>query len=679
MRIHKRLTVSLLAFAMVATSSFAGLADTGLGGNTNSGGSINVGSDAAYAHKFMCYPENQGYRISIVDQTGDRVTNSIDIVNYVPTDINNIGYNNSNNGGGRQEFIDGYNKYKEYIGWTDYTGTGVNKSNRFYYSNGIKTEEFSGKTWNKNGVPVGYNKQGERVETNMYPKSALEQYLTVMYNAKVTELTEKGIKNLTTLDIDNETIKIPLPSVLNSSKTGFEPGGELLMQYLSTAVGKLGVEDTEKKEDITEKVAYNVLSLLVDMPMQIYNNKGQIVEGKKDYLFRFTDPAEQARVGTEEIDKQTGEKFKVGQSDIITEKGYKVVIEPLYWFVPEYLTLDPDLLAKTGGSINFGNVTGVCYGTVSYILKYAWSLKDNLNITDEQTHKCWVGPNWGTGGLGVTTLMLARNDNDLKIYEPSIAPEPLTRVGEMELWSLHSTAYGENYRNVGYAVHIYDNLLNPDETSTFDEINYSSSSIGEYRPGPSEDTSERGGKEAQNNIVKFYSKKTGDTYIYKSNFTREDTIGSIKIEDELDGGYKVDDWFVSSTFKKPTSNSDDYGNWKSSLDNKQSGTASGNVTLNKSETLYVRLVETPKVVKVYTTGENVDKIEIDKEPEFSGDKLVIKTPDNGYDYQTSVQTPENKEVSDWAEVPSGKESTETIIKCFATKYVECYRICLLAG
>lgn len=91
------------------------------------------------------------------------------------------------------------------------------------------------------------------------------------------------------------------------------------------------------------------------------------------------------------------------------------------------------------------------------------------------------------------------------------------------------------------------------------------------------------------------------------------------------------------------------------------------------------MVETPKVVKVYTTGENVDKIEIDKEPEFSGDKLVIKTPDNGYDYQTSVQTPENKEVSSWADVPTGKESTETIIKCFATKYVEYYRICLLAG
>lgn len=61
--------------------------ETSLEGNTNSGGSETAGNDPAYAHKFMAYPENQGYRVSIVDKSGYRVTNSVDIVNYVPNDL----------------------------------------------------------------------------------------------------------------------------------------------------------------------------------------------------------------------------------------------------------------------------------------------------------------------------------------------------------------------------------------------------------------------------------------------------------------------------------------------------------------------------------------------------------------------------------------------------------------
>ena len=257
MRMLRQVLSGALALTMAISTPMASLADVGLGGNTNSGGDTTVGSNAAYAHRFMAYPENQGYRISIVDKTGDRVTNSIDIVNYVPTDINNIGYENSNNGGGRQEFISGYNQYINYIGWGE-PKAGINKKNTFYYSNGIKTEAYSDLTWNKNGVPTGYNLKGEPVETNMYPKAKFEEYLTTLYNIKVAELTEKGVEGLVPL---SNNIKIPLPSILNSSKTGFEPGGRDLIKYFEAEIGKYGQELDKRSLN----GAYNVLVLCQDL------------------------------------------------------------------------------------------------------------------------------------------------------------------------------------------------------------------------------------------------------------------------------------------------------------------------------------------------------------------------------------------------------------------------------
>lgn len=660
MKKYKRLVAGLLSLTMLATASFVSLADVGLGGNTNSDGDTTVGSNAAYAHRFMAYPENQGYRISIVDKTGDRVTNSIDIVNYVPTDINNIGYENSNNGGGRQEFISGYNKYINYIGWSA-PKAGINKKNTFYYSNGIKTEAYSDLTWNKNGVPTGYNLKGEPVETNMYPKNAFEALLSSKYDSKVAELTANGVEGLAPLlkDANGRTIpiKIPLPSILNSSKTGFEPGGRELMKCFEAEVGKYGQELDKRSLNGT----YNILSLLVDTVGPVYNNKGEWAD-RFDYLFRFTNPAEQARVGKEEPDKITGELRVTKPSGIIIEKGYKVIVEPLYWFVPEILTIHPDLLARNNGSLNYGNVTGVCYGTVSYIAKYTYDLMQrDAHISDDMMHLCWVGPNWGSGDLGVTTLMLAHNDDDLKIYEPGNSPEHLEKVDGREEWSLHSLAHGSNFRDTGFSVHIYDNLLIPDGTSTFDEVNYSSSSTDGYRPGPSEDKSKDGGSESKNRIVKYYANKLSNEYIYTENHTRENTVSQVTLENEE--GYKVDSWFTSNEFKQPVSDTDSYDDCKNSIQNKQTGTsATGMVQLEKEDTLYLRLVKQPEVTKIYESNGATDKVVVDNNPRFEGGSLIVTTPDEGYDYVEGVESPENADPDSWQDVPAaGNSTTDTRI------------------
>ena len=111
--------------------------------------------------------------------------------------------------------------------------------------------------------------------------------------------------------------------------------------------------------------------------------------------------------------------------------------------------------------------------------------------------------------------------------------------------------------------------LNPETgTSTFDEVNYSSSSPNGYRPEKSEDKSNEGGLEAQNNIVKFYSTKENDNYVYECNFTRQNTVSNIVIEDEPDGGYKVDSWYTSDIFKEPVNDTDSYDEWKSAYRNR---------------------------------------------------------------------------------------------------------------
>ena len=427
------------------------------------------------------------------------------------------------------------------------------------------------------------------------------------------------------------------------------------MKYFEAEVGKFGQELNQR----SLSGAYNVLSLLVDTVGPVYNNKGEWAD-RFDYLFRFTNPAEQARVGKEEPDKITGELSVTKPSDIITEKGYKVIVEPLYWFVPEILTVDPVLLARNGGSSNYGNVTGVCYGTVSYLAKYTHDLmQKDLPITDDMMHRCWVGPNWGTGELGVTTLMLAYDDADLKIYEPSGGPEPLAKVGGREEWSLHSLAHGDNFKNSGYAVHIYDNLLIPDGTSTFDEINYSSSSTDGFRPGPSEDKSNEGGLESKNRIVKYYANKLSNEYIYTENHTRENTVSQVTLENEE--GYKVDSWFTSNEFRKPSSHTDSYDDCKSSIPNKQTGTSTGSVQLEKEDTLYLRLVKQPEVTKIYESDGATDKVVVDNNPRFEGGSLIVTTPDEGYDYVEGVESPENADPDSWQDVPAGNSTTDTRI------------------
>jgi hypothetical protein len=583
----------VVASSLAITSSFIASAETSLNGNTNSGGGMGTGIDPAYAHKFMAYPENQGYRISIVDKSGNRVANSVDIVNYIPSHIwSGIGIPTDNSSNKDEDYGKGFNQYKNYIGWEERSKDGGKAAN-FLYSGGIKTEEFEKATWNPFGVP-NMTVNGKTIQTEMYPKAVIESGFIINYNDTAEEKNKMGMQVDYIVDKASgnhlngklQPVKVPLPSVLNSDGKTFRAGGSELTAILST--------NMINKKDNSNVVNY--AAILINMRVSKYNNSGSKL-GYQDYLFKFADNTLQATVGT------GAEGNKVSQASIIVEKGYKVVVEPLYWYVPEVITSDANLIAtRSSNGSSMRHMRFVCYGTVSYLAKYTENiLHTKQNFTEDELSKMWAGPNWGGAGLGVTSLMVSKNDNELKIVEPSTVGLK-SRPSLADCFSLFDLASGNRYKTTGYSMHIYDNILNTNpaiSTSTYDSVNYPPDG---YKEGeaPEPPTAPEGkpyvdvGKDHKKNIVKFYGVKDTKTnqIVYTSNYTRTNTVSTINVEDE--GNYKVDSYFLSSKFKEPSSQNESYDSFKSSLPNSSSGTGSGRVTIPPESdvtTLYLKLIK----------------------------------------------------------------------------------------
>ena len=137
-----------LALALSVSGSLSTFAAGNLGVNAGSAGGVSAGNDPNYAAKFHAYPQNQGIRLSIVDKNGDRVSNSVDIVNYVPSRLLKS-YSFGAGSGARTNQYSGsesaIGKYtQQFIGWLGWSNKIGNKRDRFEYSNGIKTEKYDG-------------------------------------------------------------------------------------------------------------------------------------------------------------------------------------------------------------------------------------------------------------------------------------------------------------------------------------------------------------------------------------------------------------------------------------------------------------------------------------------------------------------------------------------------------
>lgn len=651
----KRAITGLLAGLMLVSSPLTSLAE---GVNGTGSGEVSTPSTPEIVGSFWKIHANQGWRITVVNQYGVAVSTSLDVVKYFPEKVQDI----FGKSGEDTQML--WNNYKNNSG----SNRGVPKT-KINYIGGAKTDLWYtyshcdiGGTPASNGIYSNYRLDGDyssqdtpsdNVEITPARMVTYELLQTLMnisaQNNGATLLVngQNSTAEYTAANGEKRTISTkflsPLEEGVTSSGAAKLTGtGEMFKNQLMSPV-------TYTDGNIITLVEFMLNTNIVDM-----DGRGNKKSNETVPMMTYVDPKLQSEYESLKAQGDTS-----AFTTVFKNNQLRLIIEPIHWcYVPVINPTDPRPDHRGTLFQSSWCTSEMIYGPISKVLYYVME-QYYKTFADVDGYNLPSGMSWSQyadwariHGMGVDwdwdmadeAYMLASDQLDLGLtkYDNS---------SQDTLW--HKLNY---HNNLGYGVMV-TSLTEQEGTSTFDEKTYGT----DYSEGPSEDKSKDGGNEAQNNIVKFYAKKTGNDYTYKSNYTREKTVGTIVIEDELIGGYSVDSWFSSPTYKKPVAQTDSYDDTKNSIENKQSGTDTGTVTLNQGETLYVRLIESPKVVKIYTTGGNTDKVETDPNPEFSDGKLIIKTPDDGYDYEENTQSPEDKDVTSWEEVPDGKTTTDTTV------------------
>lgn len=604
MRIGKRFKrfMALLLGGLLAFNSLTVYADGDLNGTGQ--GQENQGGAFSYSGSYHIYHVNQGIRAYIMNKDGTVVSNVVDFVRYRPQDFA------AGSGFSAEQFDYMVKTYQNKIGrWNKNKNADLNTDKSFggkqtiVYLGGGKKDVSYVVTYDnlmnpQTGVQHPVRKSYDRndpdfyttslVSAKMYTYAEVEGYLKnhieLRYGADSSPIDPAGgTVVVDTLTKQGVTISKKFKDPLN-----FEGWGSGLVAS--------GEELKDQMTAVFKQDGSIMLQLLAMMAMPKTDGKGDIIGGLEP-LFTFYDKSLNDKVAALKASGSENPLF-----DLFGQEKLYLAFEPIHW--ASFEVMKPN--AKVGYNGNreqsFYSTPYIMYGTPSQIMwqcakmlreyvavntgffgmemppKYDnESLPEFLNWLENEGFYC----NW-EWGLSDRIYMLDKDEPSLGLVKHSNIVDDMTPSYWRQLV--------DGYYGTGYGIMLFS--LNPETgTSTFDEINYSSSSPNGYRPEKSEDKSNEGGLEAQNNIVKFYSTKENDNYVYECNFTRQNTIGNIVIEDEPDGGYKVDSWYTSDIFKEPVNDTDSYDEWKSAMENKQEGSKNGSVTLNPKETLYVRLVK----------------------------------------------------------------------------------------
>ena len=672
---NKKWIAAIMSCLLAITSPISSLAANSINGGGS--GSSQTNSTREYIASMHAYQMNNGIQCSIVRKdNGQLVSNIVTLVNYLPTQIGS-----APDGNLRKYWKAYYNRTgifnmdKQYMLFlsgpmkdTTYTssyvkidGSGNAGYGVSYFNNETGRVE-QGKMYTYADIEVKLERSLDTFYKNSYPEYAAAYEAAGGSPISVTG----GVYQATGV---SKKIHGPV-DLIDGRNTAT---GDIFRDQLNT-----------KLPDGTI-----VLQRLLDLKIPKTDGLGNVV-GPEEPLFHFTDPAMKSRY--DELVAQKADKALV---QVMIENNLYFEVEAVAWQVNEMTNPEaPAGYNATGFSneqfwnslyIYFGTPRLVTYQTsldfVNYVnnwksYKRAYDDKKNTAAFDAYMTELQkqVGRNFGDNSW-VNPLQkwyiksnanqawdwgLAYQAFTLDKPEPQIGLQTFADLG-IDKTTVDHTILGKlsfwlgHLDDLGYGVMLFSPVPEG-STSTFDEVNYSSSSTNGYRPGPSEDKSKDGGTEAKNNIIKFYATKTGNDYVYTENHTRSNTVGNITLEDEE--GYKIDSWYTSSIFKEPTNKNDSYDNWKSSMENKQAGNKTGNVILSQGETLYLRLVEAPVVIKVYETGGTVDKVVTDTNPRFENNTLIVTTPDNGYEYIEGVKSGDKVDVKSWDEVPTGTHVTD---------------------
>lgn len=662
-----------LLSASMALTSFAN------GWNGGGTGHESQGSTLENISTIHLFHVNTGFRLSLVNKNGITVSTVNDIVRALPWDKVFLQLNSA------EELSKGWDQYWNTCGiWDEpkedivYLG-GTKVDGNYAQTNGHKIKKDGSMPDGTGLSQVAYRDPdsasgAKAVDGHMYSIAEIESvlkgqiqalggnadFLTGKRSAQMMDIVT--YKNpITGLDIPVAT---GLPSILELGVNG---------EYALTGTGDLMAALMTKplNEATWQQDQTMIISALVSMTVQEKNGLG-VPTGKKVHLFEFYDRELQSK-----LDKYIGKYISEGQDagmayanalyDVMVEEGIKLSIEGVGWTIPQVVIPGFPVMKNNKWNFNW-NTHEIVYGTVGDVADYT------AKRFSEEAHRVWAGtpyecPDWNTDWDGYMDWLNRNNvefgfmwgmfPNAYRLDKPEFtgtAKELQPYTGQTRPNYLYDLI--RDREKVGFNV-MYFGATPEDGTSTFDELNYSSSSTDGYRPGPSEDKSTDGGTEAKNRIVKYYANKLSNEYIYTENHTRENTVSQVTLENEEQ--YKVDSWFTSSEFRKPSSDNDSYADCKNSIPNKQAGTSTGSVQLDKEDTLYLRLVKQPEVTKIYESNGATDKVVVDNNPQFENGSLIVTTPDEGYNYVEGVESPENADPDSWQDVPAGNSTIDTRI------------------
>ena len=604
----KRIVTSMFTCLLSASMALTSFANGWNGGGT---GHESQGSTLENISTIHLFHVNTGFRLSLVNKNGITVSTVNDIVRARPWDKAALQMSSA------EELSKGWDQYWNTCGiWDEpkenivYLG-GTKVDGRYAQSNGQKIKK-------DGSIPEGVglsqieyrdpdSESGARaVVGHMYPIAELENGLRYQIRAlggNADFLTGKSSAQM----MDIVTYKNPITGLDTPVATGLPSILELGVngEYALTGTGDLMAALMTKplNEATWQQDQTMIISALVSMVIDERDGLGRKT-GNTVHLFEFYDRELQSKLDKYIADYVTQGKdaswsYANALYKVMVEEGIKLSIEGVGWTIPQVVIPGFPVMKNNKWNFNW-NTHEIVYGTVGDVADYT------AKRFNEEAHRVWAGtpyecPDWNTDWDGYLDW-LNRNNVEFGfmwgMFPNAYRLDKLEFTGTAKELQPYTGQTRPNYlydllrdrEKVGFNV-MYFGATPEGGTSTFDEINYSSSSPNGYRQEKSEDKSNEGGLEAQNNIVKFYSTKENDNYVYECNFTRQNTIGNIVIEDEPDGGYKVDSWYTSDIFKEPVNDTDSYDEWKSAMENKQEGSKNGSVTLNPKETLYVRLVK----------------------------------------------------------------------------------------
>lgn len=672
----KRIVTSMFTCLLSASMALTSFANGWNGGGT---GHESQGSTLENISTIHLFHVNTGFRLSLVNKNGITVSTVNDIVRARPWDKAALQMSSA------EELSKGWDQYWNTCGiWDEpkenivYLG-GTKVDGRYAQSNGQKIKK-------DGSIPEGVglsqieyrdpdSESGARaVVGHMYPIAELENGLRYQIRAlggNADFLTGKSSAQM----MDIVTYKNPITGLDTPVATGLPSILELGVngEYALTGTGDLMAALMTKplNEATWQQDQTMIISALVSMVIDERDGLGRKT-GNTVHLFEFYDRELQSK-----LDKYIADYVNQGENEsiaytkalfkVMVEEGIKLSIEGVGWTIPQVVIPGFPVMKNNKWNFNW-NTHEIVYGTVGDVADYT------AKRFNEEAHRVWAGtpyecPDWNTDWDGYLDWLNRNNvefgfmwgmfPNAYRLDKPEFtgtAKELQPYTGQTRPNYLYDLL--RDREKVGFDV-MYFGATPEGGTSTFDELNYSSSSTDGYRPGPSEDKSTDGGTEAKNRIIKYYANKLSNEYIYTENHTRENTVSQVTLENEE--GYKVDSWFTSNEFRKPSSHTDSYDDCKSSIPNKQTGTSTGSVQLEKEDTLYLRLVKQPEVTKIYESGGVTDKVVVDNNPRFENGSLIVTTPDEGYDYVEGVESPENADPDSWQDVPAGNSTTDTRI------------------